>query len=38
MVKTSSSKVEGVGLILSQGTKIPHATGCGQKLNKQTQH
>ena len=34
MVKTSPSKVEDVGLIPGQGTKIPHATGCGQKLNK----
>ena len=25
---------EGVGLILGQGAKIPHAAGCGQKVKK----
>ena len=34
MVKALSSNAGGVGSIPGQGTKIPVATGCGQKLKK----
>ena len=35
-VKTLPSNAEGSGSILGQGTKIPHAVGCGQKLKTKT--
>ena len=34
MVKTLPSNVGGVGLIPSQGSMVPYAEGCGQKLKK----
>ena len=34
VVKTLPSNAGGVGSIPGQGTKIPHAMGCGQKLKK----
>ena len=34
VVKILPSSVRGSGSIPAWGTKIPHATGCGQKLKK----
>jgi len=34
MSKTSPSSAGGVGSIPGQGTKIPHASQCGQKKKK----
>ena len=34
MVKTLYFQCKGVGSIPGQGTKIPHAVGCGQKGKK----
>ena len=34
-LRLCASNAEGVGLIPGQGTKIPHAMHCGQKLKKQ---
>ena len=34
MIKILSSSAGGTGLIPGQGTKIPHAAGCGQKSLK----
>ena len=34
MVKTLPSNAGGMGLIPGQGTEVPHATECGQKLKK----
>ena len=33
-VKTQPSNAGGMGLIPGQGTEVPHATECGQKLKK----
>ena len=35
-VKTLPSNAEGSGSILGQGTKVPHAVGCGQILKTKT--
>ena len=35
VVKTPVSNASGAGLIPGQGTKVPHATGYGQKFLKQ---
>ena len=34
VVKTLPSNIGGVGLIPSQGSTVPYAEGCGQKLKK----
>lgn len=34
MVKTLPLSARDASLIPGQGTEIPHASGCGQKLNK----
>ena len=34
LVKALPSNARGMGLTPGQGTKIPHATGCGQKFKK----
>ena len=36
VVKTPPSSAGAVAWTSGQGTKVPHATGCGQKLKKQT--
>ena len=34
VVKAPPSNVGGTGLIPGQGTKVPHAMGCSQKLKR----
>ena len=36
MVKISPSSAGAMGLILGQGARVPHASGCGPKKKKKT--